>query len=274
MDNLYIIKIGGSVLTKKDARGIHIRHSLILSIAENINKITSKHKDVQLILIHGAGSVGHRLAKKYNLADGVNGNLEKWHGALKVRAGIQDLNFMIFQSFINNHINISPIHTSSVIIQNNKSIKKFNLDTVKTSLKNNCIPMLYGDMVFDEKLDMSVCSGDTIAAHLSEKLNIKKIFFASDIGGIFEKDPHIHKDAKLIEKVTFEEIFSSKKIDLSESHSTDVTGGLFGKVSAFKKAVNKNNSLEEIIIFNGLKGENYSKVFNNKLNLKTSIKIK
>jgi isopentenyl phosphate kinase len=265
MKPLYILKIGGSVATYKNRPGISVRSALLKKVGQNIKKSLEKG-NFNLILIHGAGAAGHQLAKKYNLQDGIGLNPKKLYGSLISRIANNKLNIAITETFIKTGLKIVSIHTASAIIQKNKKISHCNLKIIQEALQQNCIPILYGEMVFDTKLGMSICSGDAIAPYMAEKLGAKKIIFASDIDGVFTKDPHIHKDAKLIERIKLQEI--SQKADLSHSHNVDVTGGLLGKIN--KMEFSKN--LQSIEIFNGLNPENYWKILLGKDFSHTSIK--
>jgi isopentenyl phosphate kinase len=98
---------------------------------------------------------------------------------------------------------------------------------------------------------MSVCSGDAIAILLAKQYEADKIIFASDIDGIYDKDPHTNNDAKLIRKTSIKSIMSDKKVSLTGSHNVDVTGGLQNKIAAL--ANYDSTSLKEVVICNGLK---------------------
>lgn len=271
MKPLYILKIGGSVATRKDRPGISVQSELLKKIALSIRKAKIK-KDFNLILIHGAGAAGHQLAKKYDLRVGVKGDENKFHGSLLSSIANQKLNNAIFEIFVSSGLRIFPAHTASTIIQKNNKISYCNLKIIKEALKKDGVPILYGEMVFDEKLDMSICSGDAIAPYLAKKLGAEKILFASDIDGIFDQDPHIHKDAKLIENIDLNKIRNNSKIKLTSSHNVDVTGGLSGKVKNID--LKHNISLRSVEIFNGLKSENYEKIILGKKFPHTLIKIK
>ena len=65
---LIIIKLGGSVVTYKDSPTPKARLSTIKNLSEELSKL---HKNYQLIIVHGAGSFGHPLAKKYRLTEGL-----------------------------------------------------------------------------------------------------------------------------------------------------------------------------------------------------------
>lgn len=258
--DLFILKIGGSIATFKNRRRLSVRRNLLRKIAKNIKKALDQKK-FRLIIIHGSGSAGHGLAKRYALKTGVNGDRKKWRGALLSRIANQKLNSSITEIFSQEDLRITSVHTASAIVQTNGKITGFNLDVISESLKKECVPLLYGDMVFDAALDMSICSGDAIAPYLAQKLKAQKIFFASDIDGIFTQDPHIHKKAKLIGKISLSEIHEKSR--LSESHNTDVTGGLLGKIEKLSPLL--KTDLEKVEIFNGFNEENFEKALLGKI---------
>lgn len=252
---LYILKIGGSVATYRNRPEISTRRTLLKEIAFFIKKAQQK-KNFDLILIHGAGAASRQLVKEFELQKGTTGDAEKSQAALLSQVVSQKLNNSITEIFIATGIQVVPIHTASTTIQRDGKIERMNLETVTMALGQKLVPLLYGEVVFDETLGMSVCSGDDIAVHLSEKLKINKIAFASDVKGIFTKDPHLHPETQLIEEITLKRAF--KKMENLKPHSIDVTNGLFGKIKNFLNL--KNDTLELIEIFNGLEAQNYQKV--------------
>lgn len=241
--------------TFKHRPGISVRKNLLRKIAQAIAS-SRKEKDFRLILIHGAGGAGHQLAHKYGLKDGIGKSDKKWLGAFESRLANQQLDTAITQIFTSAGLRITPAHTASIIIQKNKRIFDCNIRIIEEALRWDCIPLIYGEMVFDTELGMSICSGDAIAPYLAEKLAAEKIFFASDIEGVFDQDPHRYKNAKLVERIGLAHIRKAAK--LTESHNTDVTGGLKGKISQLDLGSSK--SLESIEIFNGLKSDNFKKI--------------
>lgn len=268
MKPLYILKIGGSVATFKDRPGFSVQTELLRKIAKSIKKSIDT-ENFDLILIHGAGAAGHQLAKIHNHKEGTK-TAESFKGALGSRLANQKLNLALTEIFIQAGLKATTIHTASATLYNNNKIEKLETALITEALKQNCIPILYGEMVFDKKLGMAICSGDVIASHLSKKLKVAKILFASDIDGVFNKDPHFHKNAKLLEKIKINEI--NKKSEISESHNIDTTGGLLGKI---KNIMDSNQSnLKSVEIFNGFKPENFEKILLNKKFKHTRIILK
>ncbi|MFO7807441.1 MAG: isopentenyl phosphate kinase, partial [Candidatus Moraniibacteriota bacterium] len=223
MKPLYILKIGGSVVTDKGGKGFSVREGLISEIGKEIKSAKEK-KDFDLILIHGAGAAGHQLAREYNLVEGTGESKEKIRGALLSQLSNQKLNRKIFEIFLENGLEVTPLHTASTVAQESGEIAEFNLDCLKEALKNNFTPLLYGEMVFDRTKGMTICSGDSIAPYLAGKLDANRILYATDVNGIYTQDPYKNSHAELIEEISYNRI--KEKIKLSSSHNIDTTGGL------------------------------------------------
>ncbi len=269
---MIILKIGGRVATWKNRPGLSVRRKLLGNVAASINSAIRKNK-FDLILIHGAGAAGHQLAHKYGLSEGAGKDPKKWRGSFLSRIANHKLDLAVSEILISSGLRVTPTHTASVIIQKDKKINSFDLDAIRQALRYGCIPLLYGEMVFDESLGMTICSGDTIACHLALELGARKILFASDIDGIYSRDPHIYRDAKLIEKISLSETYKHPKI--SKSHNIDVTGGLGGKIKRISEFFHEGvNQLETIEIFNGLQEKNYKRIILSEKFPHTTIQMK
>lgn len=259
MKPLYILKIGGSIATYKNRQGISIRKSLLQKIAKSIKKVKDTH-DFNLILIHGAGAAGHQLAKKYALDEGTKNDQNKMYGALLSRVANQKLNTLLMEIFIANGLPTTSINTASVIIQKNKHLSEVNTSLIKESLRQNCIPLLYGEMVFDKTLGMTICSGDVIAPYLAKEFKAQRLLFASDINGLYTKDPHLHAEAKLITEINIKDI--KKQSALTGSHNVDMSGGLMGKIKNL--SVMRCSPLQSVELFNGFNHANFENILLNK----------
>ncbi|NCU42387.1 MAG: hypothetical protein EOM19_06770 [Candidatus Moranbacteria bacterium] len=251
----FILKIGGSVLTKKNAQRPSVRKKILEKIVENLKRLLANEQNLRLILIHGAGSGGHTIAHTYNLSDGVYNDPYKRLGALKVRRANQVLNEKIFSMFIDYDIPVIPLHSGSLLATRKGNITYFSHTIIDLCFKNKSIPLLYGEMVFDEESGMSVCSGDLIAFYLAKKYNASRVLFASDVEGIYSEDPFKNKNASLIKNSSLRDLVKNKKITLSGSHNIDVTGGIYNKIQSLKN--NISPSIQDVIIFNGLHPENF-----------------
>jgi isopentenyl phosphate kinase len=120
-----------------------------------------------------------------------------------------------------------PLQPSSFILTRNKRIKLADINLITKYLEMNFIPVLYGDVVLDTgPSKMAVLSGDQIITYLAGKLQAEKVILATDVDGIYDKNPKKYPQARLLEKVT-----SKEDIKTGEETNIDVTGGMGGKVT-------------------------------------------
>jgi len=66
---IILLKLGGSLLTDKN-KPFSIREDVVRSVIQQIIDANKK-----IILIHGGGSFGHPLAKKYNISTGIDSSI-------------------------------------------------------------------------------------------------------------------------------------------------------------------------------------------------------
>lgn len=119
------------------------------------------------------------------------------------------------------------IQPSSFITTRNKRIEFADLTLIEKYLDLGFVPVLYGDVVLDEdaSIKMAVLSGDQIVKYVAENLKAKSVILATDVDGIYTKNPKKYPYAQLIETVS-----SLKQIETGEETNIDVTGGMGGKI--------------------------------------------
>jgi isopentenyl phosphate kinase len=148
------------------------------------------------------------------------------------------LNGLVMDSLVWHNIPAISIAPSCCIITENGRIKTFDYKVVETYLEMGFAPVLYGDATLDEKLGFTVLSGDQIVAYLAIKLGASKIVIGVDTDGLYDADPKIERNSKLYTHLTLIEL---KRIQdrLGTSISSDVTGGMLGKVAELIPVVEK-----------------------------------
>ncbi len=253
--SLIVIKLGGSVITYKDSKTPKPRKKIIAQLAEEISDLYQK--GYQIILVHGGGSYGHNLAKKYNLTSGLK-TKESLIGLAKTVQSMNKLNLIIVDLLEKAGLPIVTFSPHSFITQTSGKLNDFDTSVIENVLARNFIPVLYGDGVVDLKIGCGILSGDTIATYLSRKLNADQIIFLSDVDGIFEDNPFNNPNAKMIKEVNNHNL--SIILNKINSNSNDVTGGMKGKILSIKENLNKQN----VYIINGLKKGNLSIVLSDK----------
>lgn len=248
--NLVILKIGGSILTHKDQNIPKFKTRLIKRIISEIR--TAKQKEnFKIIIVLGTGSFGHPAAKKYKLDKGLVNENSIWGLAQSKRGDFQVCDF--FWKYMETEgIPSIPIQPSSITISKNGKISQMYTRLIKKFLELGLVILMFGDEVIDEKTGISICSSDQIAAYLANKLKSKSLFYASDVDGVFDRNPKVSKNAirfTIVHKQNIAKILSSVK----KHNLNDVSNEMGGKLkSIFDFASKKQN----IRIFSGLKKGN------------------
>jgi len=237
--DLTIIKLGGSVITEKDTNST-LNRSLLDEIAEELAEIKTR-----LLLIHGAGSFGHPIAKKYAIDKGYK-NRGQLKGVTETKCSMLSLTLMIAQSLADHKIPAVPFLSSSCMVAEAGRLVKIDLDPFRVMLNLGLVPICSGDVVADLKKGFCIVSGDQIAVHLAEKLDAKRVIFGCDVDGVFDSDPKKNPNAKLIRLMTPRSLKKQMNF-LGQSAATDVTEGMLGKI---KESIKLVSSGKEVVVLN------------------------
>ena len=223
---MIILKIGGSILTNKDAVSEVDTKSLKRIASEIKSSLDNSFKE--LIIVHGAGSFGHPPAKKYKIGERFDESEypQKRIGFCETQNAVKKLNMYICEAFIDEGLPVVAIPASSFMRATNKRITEGNLDSFKRYLDKGFIPVIYGDVVLDEELEICVISGDQLIQYLAKNLNPDMVVLGTDVDGVYNKNPKTHDDA-----IFFDKFSSLDDLDTFEgTTNVDVTGGMVGKI--------------------------------------------
>ena len=223
---MIILKIGGSILTNKDAVSEVDTKSLKRIASEIKSSLDNSFKE--LIIVHGAGSFGHPPAKKYKIGEKFDESVypQKRIGFCETQNAVKKLNMYICEAFIDEGLPVVAIPASSFMRATNKRITDGNLDSFKRYLEKGFIPVIYGDVVLDDELEICVISGDQLIQYLAKNLNHDMVVLGTDVDGVYNKNPKTHDDA-----IFFDKFSSLDDLDTLEgTTNVDVTGGMVGKI--------------------------------------------
>ena len=218
-----LIKLGGSIVTRKNESLPCFNRENVSRIAEDIAAFVGKSRS-RLVIVHGAGSYGHPVAAKYKLSKGLGGNTVPF---AECQARVNQLNSLICIEFAAKNVPAYPFQVSAGSIGSNGTLKDFNVGLIEKLLDVGVVPVLFGTPAYDETQGCSIISGDQIMNRLASGLKASRVVFATDVGGLFNRNPTLHKDARLLTSLSGEEL---ENIEAGASPSTDVTGGMNGKI--------------------------------------------
>ena len=227
MNNLILIKLGGSLITDKK-KPFTPRHDVIKRLAREIHE-AKQEKKLKIIVGHGGGSFPHKPAKDYHTNEGII-NKDSFKGIALVQDAASKLNRIIVDALIDAGENAVSVQPSASLISENGRIKEWYLKPVKEMLKCDLLPVPYGDVALDTKKGCCIISTEEILNYIAKHSSFKKIILAGITNGVYDKDPTKYPDAKLIPEINSKNFDEIKKY-LGESSGIDVTGGMFEKVN-------------------------------------------
>lgn len=222
---MFIVKFGGSIITDKSKKNC-FKKEIVDRLASEL-----EHANKKIILIHGAGSFGHILAKKYELNSGYR-KKKQIEGFSLTQAMVQHLNNLVLDSLHNHNLPAVSIPPHAFLTLSNHKLSRINYSIFKKYLDLEFMPVSFGDVTLDKKLGFSICSGDLLVQLLAKKFKPEKVIFLFDEDGLYSSNPKNDKNAVFIEHTTINGL-DELKTQLN-SHA-DVTKGMSGKLHTIKQ---------------------------------------
>ncbi|HUW91140.1 MAG TPA: isopentenyl phosphate kinase [Candidatus Nanopelagicaceae bacterium] len=226
-EEVLVIKLGGSLLTDKSTE-YKLKEDVIKAVAAEIKDCIDLGLIKSLVIIHGVGSFGHPPVLKYNLHRGFR-NKDQLISMSKTQQIVNEFRKTIATTFLEEGVPINLMHASSMVVGSKMVITDYTFNSLKGFLSLGMVPLIGGDMMYDTSLGFSVCSGDQLAVVLSRVLHAKQLLFATDVPGVFDKDPKSEEHAQLLREININEIeqlFSNK----NETAEADASGKMRGKL--------------------------------------------
>jgi isopentenyl phosphate kinase len=219
---MIIIKLGGSVISDKE-KPFSFNKEIVEQIADEIKPFYPEKK---FLVVHGGGSYGHPLAKKYGIKKGWS--KEKAAGFYKTHRAMMELNMKIVDIFVEKGLPSFPVCPSSIFIVKEGEIVDGYKEIIEKLIEKDFIPFLYGDVSISVERGIDILSGDQIVTYLANNFSAEKVIFLMDVDGIYDRNPS-EGDAKLIELI-------DEKIEIKASKGFfDVTGGIKNKIEEAMK---------------------------------------
>lgn len=221
MDRVTILKLGGSAITDK-ARDCTPDIPAIQHTADQLADY-----QLPLVLIHGGGSYAHPFVTRSGIGEGIR-DRSQLRSISETEFYLDQLTRIICASLLLRDKLPVPLHPMSLAVLDKGEVKKILLDPIRNALGVGLIPLLHGDLVFDESRGIGVLSGDLLASLIGARLGASRVLFGCDVDGVYSANPKRFQNATLIPEVTSENFRAA--MDASQSPSGDATGGMGEKV--------------------------------------------
>jgi len=254
-----VLKLGGSLLTDKSTP-YKLREEVIKAVAVEIKECIDLGLIKNLVIVHGVGSFGHPPVLKYNLHKGFR-NKDQLIFMTKTQQIVNEFRKTIATTFLEEGIPVNLMHASSMVMGNKMVITDYTFDPLKGFLSLGMVPLIGGDMMYDSSMGFSVCGGDQLAVVLSRVVDAKQLIFATDVPGVFDKDPKLGEHAQLLREININEI-EQLVSKLNETANNDASGKMRGKLLSLISIKDQiQEGLEVVILSMNKKGvlKNYLK---------------
>jgi isopentenyl phosphate kinase len=262
MDNIVFLKLGGSLITDK-TQPYTPRLDKLSQVAVEIKLALSGISGLNLVLGHGSGSFGHYAVKEQSTFLNLppfypNEQGEKkgsyWNGFSEVWFRASQLNRFVMEALNNAAIPSISFPPSALVNARDGNIQHWDLTALHTALKAGLIPVIYGDIVFDEVRGGVVLSTEALLFYLAHQLSLKRVLLAGLEAAVWADFP---ARLKIVRKIT-PSTFNSISGKLGASQGMDVTGGMRSKVEEMLRLVQQIPSLN-VQIFSGEESGNIEK---------------
>ena len=122
---------------------------------------------------------------------------------------------------------------------------------IAEALGHRLVPMVHGDVAFDECQGCTIISTEDVFSYLIEQFQPSRMILVGEVDGVFDRDPKVHPDARHIDRLT-PATFSQVEAGLGGSHGVDVTGGMLAKVRQVLALV-EGRHIERAHLISGLR---------------------
>jgi isopentenyl phosphate kinase len=218
---LIFVKLGGSLITDKRKQATP-RHNVLQRLAQEVRAALDADPGLRLLLGHGSGSFGHWEANEYRTQQGVR-TAEEWYGFARVSAAALALNRLVVESFVDAGVPLLSLQPAASARAHEGQITRLETGPVHTALASGLVPLVFGDVAFDDVRGGTILSTEDLFAYLAEGLEPAWIL-------LFGNAPGVLDGARRIIPVITPANFGAFQEHVLSSGYTDVTGGMADKV--------------------------------------------
>lgn len=213
------MKLGGSVITDK-SRYCTPRLDDLKRLAREVAGAKGP-----FVIVHGAGSFGHVLAKEHDLARGDDGDPKRRAAFARLLHDVRKLDLLVLEALLDAGLSPVPLSTFDLGRTLSGKLLHYPSHTLKKYLELGLTPVLSGDGVWDPARKFSILSGDWLMLSLARELRPVRAVFATDVDGVHDRDPR-EPGARLLA-----EVVATAPPPAGAAATPDVTGGMGAKLA-------------------------------------------
>lgn len=243
---LIFLKLGGSLITDK-ATAESPRLDVIERIACELVAARRQVPSLELVVGHGSGSYGHVAASKHGTRKGVH-SPENWIGFSEVAASAARLNSLVLDILSRAGLPVMRFQPSASARCSAGSIVTMETSLIRTALDKGLVPLVYGDVAFDDKIGGTIISTEDVFSYLTLALRPERILLAGHYEGVMDNNRGVIRRITPGTLKDFQEAIKG-------STWADVTGGMETKVRSMLDLCQSVPGLH-VHIFSGIESGN------------------
>ncbi len=182
MRSIVVFSIGGNVISRDNYKNIK-------TICEKLFIVSSRYK---VFVVTGGGDLARNLIKSSN---------EGIEGLGKVRDTYKPED----KSRVLDELGIMATRLHAQLLASVFLYKRY-LDFLPTTIKEAIRIKNHFSIIFMGGTSPGK-STDAVAAELASKVNAKMLVNVNDVGGVYDKDPRKFRDARLIDRMSYDELW-------------------------------------------------------------------
>jgi len=242
--DILFLKLGGSLITDK-TRPYTFRPEALEAAAAQIAAARQARPGLHLVLGHGSGSFGHEAARKYATRQGV-ADAGGWHGFAEVWFQASRLNRLVMEGLHSAGLPAVALAPVAAVRARDGQVAAWDLGPLQSALTHGLLPVVYGDVIFDERRGGTILSTEDLFGYLARSLGPQRILLAGREAGVWADFP---ARTRLLGELTPAGL-SAQTSGPGAAIGADVTGGMQSKVSQMLALVTEVPGLE-VLIFSG-----------------------
>lgn len=227
-----LLKLGGALLTDKE--GVEAVHGDVLArVAAEIARWRGSDPDsavaAPLVIAHGSGSFAHVAVRRTRFLERPGDP----HAFAAVAASAARLHRLVVDALIAAGLPAVGVPGGALATLDDGRIVHVRADVVADLLARGIVPVTYGDAAPDRSRGSGIASTEPLLVALAEALDAHHLVFATDVDGVYDRDPAGHPGARRFERLSpGDPSTGALALGGARPGATDVTGGMASKVGA------------------------------------------
>jgi isopentenyl phosphate kinase len=238
---IVFLKLGGSLITHKGSPHSP-RLDVLARLADEIAQALTTRPELALLLGHGSGSFGHVPAARHGTRAGVH-SPQEWRGFVEVWQEARALDQLVIEALAQAGLPALAFPPSAWLVRSDHAPEPAATRPLALALEHGLLPLVQGDVAFDERQGGTIVSTEDVFAALAPQLRPQRVLLAGVEAGVWADYPTC---TRLIPEMTPADARSGVE-NIQGSANTDVTGGMRDKVDQMIHLVQSISGLSACI---------------------------